>query len=69
MVRNIPQDILEFEPDVPVQVDRKCTERVSPGPGGCTHEHLRILVDEADGGTDFAKKILRSVRLSNSTRR
>ena len=56
VVRNIPQDILEFEPDVPVQVDRKaflkCLKSApkgsSLGPGGCTNEHLRILVDDVD---------------------
>ena len=46
VVRNILKDILEFEPDVPVQVDRKaflkCLKSApkgsSPGPGGL---HLR----------------------------
>ena len=70
VVRIIPQDILEFEPDVPVQVDRKtflkCLKSApkgsSPGPGGCTYEHLRILVDDVDtmellfeAVTDFAQ--------------
>ena len=56
VVRNIPQNILEFELDTPVQVDQKvflkCLKNAprgsSPGPGGCTHEHLRILVDDVD---------------------
>ena len=56
VVRNIPQDILEFEPDVPVEVDRKAflkrlksaPKGSSPGPGGSTYEHLRILVDDVD---------------------
>ena len=56
VVRNILQNILKFEPDVPVQVDRKaflkCLKSApkgsSHGPGQCTYEHLRILVDDVD---------------------
>ena len=50
----IPREVLDWEPETPVQIDRKmfmkslktAPKGSSPGPGGCTHEHLRVLLDE-----------------------
>ena len=50
-----PRRVVECEPSQ-VQVDRKIFMRSlnsapkgsSPGPGGCTYEHLRALLDDAD---------------------
>ena len=51
--RPIPRNVLEYQPDVPLQVDRNFIKSLksapkgaSPGPGGCTYEHLRVLLDE-----------------------
>ena len=52
--RAIPREVLEWEPETPVQVDRKifmkssktAPKGSSPGPGGCTYKHLRVLLDE-----------------------
>ena len=46
--REIPQAVLDFEPEEPVTLDRKILlsslksspRGSSPGPGGCTYEHL-----------------------------
>ena len=54
--RPIPREVLEFEPATPLVVDRKmflkslksAPRGASPGPGGCTYEHLRILLDDLD---------------------
>ena len=56
VVRNITQRIMEWQPEAPVVVDRKVFVRSlksvprgsSPGPGGCTFEHLRCLLDETE---------------------
>ena len=56
VVRPLTQDVLEFEPEVPVELDRatfltslKSAPRGSSlGPGGCTCEHLKVLLDECD---------------------
>ena len=52
--RAIPREVLEWEPETPVQIDRKmfmkslktAPKGSSPGPGGCTYEHLRVLLEE-----------------------
>ena len=52
----LSQDVLEFDPERPVILDRptfltslKSAPRgSSPGPGGCTYEHLKILLDDSD---------------------
>ena len=54
--RPIPREVLEFQPATPLVVDRKkfltspksAPRGASPGPGGCTYEHLRILLDDRD---------------------
>ena len=54
--RPIPREVLEFEPATPLVVDRKmflkslksAPRGAYPGPGGCTYEHLRILLDDLD---------------------
>ena len=49
--RPIPRQVLEFQPDRPLEVDRtmfvkslkkNASRGSSLGPGGCTHEHLRV---------------------------
>ena len=52
----IPAAVREFQPEVPVWLDKtiflkslKSARRgSSPGPGGWTYEHLKILMDEMD---------------------
>ena len=54
--RPVPAEVLNFEPDRPVQLDlkafftslRSAARGSSPGPGGCTYEHLKVLLDEVD---------------------
>ena len=56
VVRPLSQEVLEFDPERPVILDRptfltslKSAPRgSSPGPGGCTYEHLKTLLDESD---------------------
>ena len=51
--RALPQEVHDFQPDTPLTVDRKvflqCLKSAprgaSPGPGGCTYEHLKLLLD------------------------
>ena len=54
--RPVSQEAREFHPEAAVSIDRKvflqCLKSAlqgsSPGPGGCTYEHLRLLLDEMD---------------------
>ena len=54
VVRLIPEDVLNYISESPVKLDRqKFQESLksvlrgsSPGPGGCTYEHLRLLLDD-----------------------
>ena len=54
--RPVPVEVLNFEPERPVQLDREmfltslksAARGSSPGPGGCTYEHLKVLLDEED---------------------
>ena len=54
--RPVPAEVLKFEPERPVQLDRKAfltslrsaARGSSPRPGGCTYEHLKVLLDEVD---------------------
>ena len=47
---------MNFEPERPVQLDpemfltslKSAARGSSPGPGGCTYEYLKVLLDEAD---------------------
>ena len=56
VVRELPEAVRAFEPESPVTVDRKiflkCLKSAprgaSPGPGGCTYEHLKTLLDDTD---------------------
>ena len=56
VTRPISQEAREFHPEAPVSIDRKvflqCLKSAprgaSPGPGGCTYEHLKMLLDEMD---------------------
>ena len=56
VVRELPEEVRAFELDSPVVVDRqiflKCLKSVfrgaSPGPGVCSYEHLRVLLDDTD---------------------
>ena len=53
-VSQIPQEVLEFQPDHPLQLDsklfakclREAPSGCSPGPGGCTNEMLRVCLDD-----------------------
>ena len=54
--RELPPEALEFEPETPVELDRKAffnSLRSAPcgssaGPGGCTCKHLKLLLDDSD---------------------
>ena len=54
--RALPEEVQAFELESPVIVDRqiflKCLKAAprgaSPGPGGCTFEHLKVLLDDTD---------------------
>ena len=54
--RALPQEVHDFQPDTPLTVDRKvflqCLKSAprgaSPGPGGCTYEHLKLLLEDTD---------------------
>ena len=54
--RLIPREMIEFEPAKPLVLDRKmflksllsAPRGASPGPGGCTYEPLRMLLDDFD---------------------
>ena len=56
VVRPLSPEVLEFMPDRPVRLDRtlfleslkSASQLSSPGPGGCTYEHLKVLLDETD---------------------
>ena len=56
VARELPEAVRTFEPESPVTVDRKiflkCLKSAprgaSPGPGGCTYEHLKTLLDDTD---------------------
>ena len=53
----LPDEVLHYQPPVPLQLDREAflaCLRSSPrgsaaGPGGCTFEHLRVLMDDTEG--------------------
>ena len=54
--RELPPEVLEFEPQTPVELDRKTffdSLRSSPAAlpadqGVCTYEHLKLLLDDSD---------------------
>ena len=54
--REIPQAVLDFEPEEPLTLDRKILlsslksspRKSSPGPGGCTCEHLKVLLEDSN---------------------
>ena len=55
-LREIPADVMSFEPETAVQLDRKIFATClrgspsgsSPGPGGCTNEMLRVVLDDPE---------------------
>ena len=55
-LREIPADVMSFELETPVQLDRKIFATClrgspsgsSPGPGGCTNEMLRVVLDDPE---------------------
>ena len=54
--RELPREVLEFVPERPVDLDRKtffdslrsAPRGSSAGPGGCTYEHLKLMLDDTD---------------------
>ena len=54
--RELTEEVLNYEPDVRVTLDRKillqslrtAPRGSSPGPGGFTYEHARVLLDDSD---------------------
>ena len=56
-LREIPGDVLNFQPEAPVQLDRVlfatslrgAPSGSSPQPGGCSCEMLRVLLDDREG--------------------
>ena len=56
VVREIPEEVRQFEPGVPVVLDRATFMKSlqtarrgsSPGPGGWTYEHLKIMLEDTD---------------------
>ena len=54
VVREIPKEVLNFEPQTPVVLDRSlflkslqtASRGSSPGPGGYTYEQFRVLIDD-----------------------
>ena len=54
--RELPEHVRGFVPDSPLALDRDAFMKSlkssphgsSPGPGGCTYEHLKVLLDETD---------------------
>ena len=55
-VVDIPQEVIDFVPDRPVELDMKLSTKClqsapsgcSPGPGGCTNEMLRLCLDDPE---------------------
>ena len=74
--RKLPPEVLEFEPQTPVELDRKTffdSLRSSPrgssgGPGGCTYEHLKLLLDDSDA-TDLFVAVCNRIAQNKSQRR
>ena len=56
VARPLGQEVLEFDPGSPVTLDtttflmslKSAPQGSSPGPAGCTYEHLKVLLDERD---------------------
>ena len=56
VIRALPEEVLRFEPDTPIGLNKKiflnslrsAPRGASPGPGGCTYEHLKSFVEEVD---------------------
>ena len=54
VLRPVPEEVLNCTPEQPVKLDRQkffeslksAPRGSSPGPGACTYEHLRILLDD-----------------------
>ena len=51
-VWEIPQEVMEFVPDQPLELDFKCLQNApsgcAPGPGGCTNEMSRTCLDDPE---------------------
>ena len=56
MVQEIPEEVLQFQPEEKLNLDRNilfdCIRSAprgsSPGPGGMTYEHMKVLLDASD---------------------
>ena len=56
VVRELPEHVRAFTPETPLVVNKEILLKSlkssprgsSPGPGGCTYEHLKVLMDDAD---------------------
>ena len=54
VARPLGQEVLEFDPGSPVTLDmttflmsvKSAPQGSSPGPGRCTYEHLKVLLDD-----------------------
>ena len=63
-VQPFPQEVLDFGPEVPIQLDQhifleslKSARRgTSAGPGGWTYEHLKVLLDNTDTRQGFQER-------------
>ena len=55
-MRELPEHVRAFTPETPLVVNKEILLKSlkssprgsSPGPGGCTYEHLKVLMDDAD---------------------
>ena len=68
-VREIPQEVMEFVPDRPLELDLKLFTKglqnapsgCAPGPGGCTNEMLRtcLMIQKCSSSSSGQQKIAR----------
>ena len=69
VVKEIPADVLNFQPETPVVLDRSILLKSlhtarrgsSPGPGGYAYEHFKALMDDTDAFALFFKAALEEV--------
>ena len=69
VVKEIPVDVLNFQPETPVVLDRSILLKSlqtarrgsSPGPVGYTYEHFKALMDNTDAFALFFKAALEEV--------
>ena len=68
VARELSEEVRDFVPDSPVTLDRQtllhslktAPRGSSPGAGGCTYEHIKILLDDSDT-FDFVAEALNSL--------